>query len=189
MNGREGDEPNILAFRSQDDPSRAARGLPQFERAFLDVLEAGLGSLEDDLFDKADRVAMGSEDAFIKRFGFDAPLRDRKHLIELKHHADLTGREIRLLRRAGSLSFGTTSASVSAPMIMAAWGWLQLLVLFGLMLLAFLLAGRTPMPPALQMAKLVAIEGTLSVNGWVVSQAYIRPHRIQRRVIRHGRTR
>lgn len=188
MNGREGDGSNIIAFRSHDNPAHAARGLPQFEREFLDALEVGLGALEDDLFDEADQVAIDREDAFIKRFGFDAPFRDRKHLIELKHHADLTDREICLLRRAGSLSFGATSASISAPMIMAAWGWLQLLVLFGLMLLPFLLAGRAPIPPALQMAKLMVIEATLSVISWVAFQTYIRPHRIQQRVIRHGRT-
>lgn len=187
--GREGNEPNIIVFRSHNNPSLAGRGLPQFERAFLDALEAGLGSLEDDLFDEADRLVIGSEDAFIKRFGFDAPLRDRKHLIDLKHHADLTDREIRLLRRAGSLSFGATSASISASVVMAAWGWFQLLALFGLMLLAFLLAGRVAIPPGLQMAKVMAIEATLSVICWVVSQAYILPHRIQQRVIRHGRIR
>jgi hypothetical protein len=188
MNNGEGGDPNVIAFRLRDNPSPVAHGLPKFEREFLNTLEEGLCSLEDDLFEEADQAAIDSEDVFIKRFRFDAPRRDRKRLIQLKHHADLTDREIRLLNRAGSLLFGATSASISAPMILVIWGWIQLLLLFVLMLLAFLLAGRTPMPPALQMAKLLAIEATLSVICWAVFQMYIRPHRIQQRVIRRGRS-
>jgi hypothetical protein len=76
MNDGEGGGLNVIAFRSRDNPSLAVRGLPQFEREFLDALEAGLCSLEDGLFDEADRPAVDSEDVFIKRFGFDAPLRE-----------------------------------------------------------------------------------------------------------------
>jgi hypothetical protein len=71
-------------------------------------------------------------------------------------------------------------------MILAVWRWIQLVLLSNLMLLAILLAGRTPLPTVLQIAKLVVVETTLSVVCWAVFQMYIRPHRIQQSVDRRG---
>ena len=46
-----------------------------------------------------DAKAIESESAFQARFGFDAPRHRRQQTLALKHGADLTDREIRLLRR------------------------------------------------------------------------------------------
>lgn len=152
------------------------------EQEFLDALNAGLGSL-DDAPDAADREAIDNEGVFIQRFGFDASRQRRRHVLDLKHHADLTDREIRLLHRTGSLSFSATAATISASIFILAWAWFLLLYSLALMFFTFLAGIHAAAPTGAQIAQLIAFEFVLLAFAWVVLYAYMRPRRIFRRVM------
>ena len=50
-----------------------------------------------------DAQARASEDAFVDRFGFDAPEADRRAIVALKHRYRLTARSVRRLKLLGFL--------------------------------------------------------------------------------------
>lgn len=156
------------------------------------ALESCLESFEHDL-DRADREAVEVESVFIRRFGFDAPRHQRARLLELKYEADLTDREIRWLKRTGSLVFSATEAKISAPWWFALFGWVQIVTLAVLMLHAFLLATSGPDPTALhatsvndptavQMLKLAVVLAVLGGFQWASYRTYVLPRMILKRV-------
>jgi len=179
-------ENNVVSFPEiRRETSESRRDI---EQEVLHALEAGLGALEDDLVSPVDREAIDDEDAFYRRFRFDAPRDYRRHLINLKHQADLTDREIRLLSRAGALKFDRATAAISAPLFLAAWGWFQLVSLSSLMLLGFLVASRVVAPTIMQITLLTAFESALLAVAWALLNLYVAPRRILNRVLRAGAT-
>lgn len=178
---------NVVSFpglrRETTEPRR------DIEQEVLDALGVGLGALEDDLVDEVDREAIDNEDAFVRRFRFDAPRGHRRQLIHLKHEADLTDREIRLLSRAGALKFKGATAAISAPLCLAAWGWTQLAGLSSLMLLGFLVASRVAAPTMMQVTQLIAFEFALLIVGLALLNLYVVPRRILNRVLAPATTR
>lgn len=172
-------ERNVIPLQRH---GRSNGGTCGIEQEVLDALNEGLGALEDDLIDAADRNAIDHETVFIKRFGFDAPRQRRRHVFELKHHADLTDREIRLLHRTGSLSFNTAAATISVPIFISVWGWFQLLYLLALMFVTFQVATHVVTPTGVQIIRVIAFEFVLLALVWAVLYVYMRPRRIFQRV-------
>ena len=54
--------------------------------------------------EEKDRLALNDEAYFKKRFGFNAPLEQRRNVIEIKNKFDFTDKEIRLLKFTGLLT-------------------------------------------------------------------------------------
>ncbi|MBK7616968.1 MAG: hypothetical protein IPJ08_21900 [Burkholderiales bacterium] len=59
-----------------------------------------------------DAQARASEDAFVDRFGFDAPEADRRAIVALKHRHQLTARSVRRLRLLGFLRVTESEAAL-----------------------------------------------------------------------------
>lgn len=129
-----------------------------------------------------DRHVVGEERAFRARFGFDRPRRDRENLIRLKHEADLTDREIRLLKFTCSLRFDADSVRLVASRILAIFGRIVMgfLALEGLE--AWGLASESSLPVPVLLLRLAGVMVILLVMGWAVQQIYLRPWQIRERV-------
>lgn len=136
---------------------------------------------QEDLVDDYDRQVVADEYEFRVRFGFERPRRDRKHLIELKHALDLTDREIRLLQRAGALSFKPEGVRLNASRWMAVYGRFMIATLGLLGLQVCHLLSRQNAVTLLLIAKLVGLAVTLVSMVWFIQRIYIRPWLIQRR--------
>ncbi len=117
---------NVLNFpvaRSMRESGQENRSV---ESEFLKVLNDALNDLDDLPENDLDRKSLECEETFRARFGIDAPRRWRRLLIEYKHSADLTDREIRHLVRAGRLTFSAHSVVISVPLGFVIVGWLQM---------------------------------------------------------------
>lgn len=136
---------------------------------------------QEDLVDAYDRQVVADEYEFRARFGFERPRRDRKHLIELKHALDLTDREIRLLQRAGALSYKPEAVRLNASRWMMVYGQFMLATLGLMGLQACHLASRQNTVTLLLIVKLVGLAVMLMGMGWFIQYIYICPWRIQKR--------
>lgn len=136
---------------------------------------------EEDLVDAYDLQVVADEHAFRARFGFERPRLDRKHLIELKHALDLTDREIRLLQRAGALSFKPGGVRLSASRWVAVYGRVMIATLGLLGLQTCHLASRQNAVTFSLVAKLVGLAVAFAGMGWFIQSIYIRPWLIQKR--------
>jgi hypothetical protein len=99
----------------------------------------------------------------------------------LKHALDLTDREIRLLQRAGALSFRPGWVRLSASRWMAVYGRVMIATLGLLALQTCLLASRQNAVTVLLIAKLVGLAVAFAGMGWFIQSIYIRPWLIQKR--------
>lgn len=131
-----------------------------------------------------DWAAIDDEHVFAKRFGFDACRRRREQLLTLKHEADLTDREIRLLRRSSSLVFRDDKAAISSWWFLPVCGYLLVGIALVLMTLALLAALQAGQPSLWQMVKITIVEAMLLAMAWWAGEMLIRPHQIHRRVLR-----
>jgi hypothetical protein len=167
----------MTRFRSSPAEDR----LEEIRQLFREAEPLEPDSLDEAL--QADRKAVNDEKEFIRRFGFDWPLRDRQELIRLKQQRRLTDREIRLFYLTGNLSRGPLGVRLSARLWVAAWGWVQIgvfLSLFG----ALLLVASQNLPQAPE--KLLRIGGFLAFQlglVWALYLTFVKPWRIQRRVM------
>lgn len=131
--------------------------------------------------DKRDRQVVADERAFIARFGFDRPQRDREGLIQLKHAKDLTDREIRLLKLTCAIRFGAQGVQLAASRSIAVFGR-ALICLLGLqMVYACLLVAHSGSAAPILVMKLAGVAVMLMGMGWSVHQLYVQPWLIQRR--------
>ena len=173
----------VIPFPTQSAEA-GARSVSQLEEQVLAAVTDALESLDENFEDERDREALRCEEAFCARFGFDAPRRQRRLLLEYKHTADLTDREIRHLKRCGCWKFDNTSVSISAPLLFEWFGWAQL-VLLGLLgamaLTAFQLLPRPKLIHCLALAGMLAAPAYLA---WHTHRIYIVPRKILRRVTR-----
>lgn len=119
--------------------------------------------------------------AVAARFWFDQPWRDRENLIRLKHEADLTDREIRLLKFTCTLRFDADGVRLVAPRSLAIFGRI---VMGFLGLEAWGLASKSSLPVPDLLLRLAGIMVMLLMMGWAVQQIYIRPRQIRQRASR-----
>ncbi|MBS0576440.1 MAG: hypothetical protein JSS45_08470 [Proteobacteria bacterium] len=142
------------------------------------VLKGALDDLEDDRLDADDRAALASESCFIRRFGFDACRARRLLVLEFKHQADLTDREIRQLYWLGSLSFQGGGVRIHAPLFIAAYGWC-LVSYFALLMGLVLVLTLTVRDPSMLMAgRFVAFELLMLAAMGLAHGLYIHPRKI-----------
>ncbi|MBS0290884.1 MAG: hypothetical protein JSS07_12730 [Proteobacteria bacterium] len=154
---------------------------PAIDRVEQTLREA-LCTLDDDLLDTEDQAAIASETRFLQRFGFDACRARRRLVLEFKHVADVTDREIKHLHRVGCLCFRGQGIRISASAFVAAYGWCLISYFAVLMGLAF---GRMVMgshPSALVMGLLAVFELVMIVGMGLAHRVYIQPRRILCRI-------
>lgn len=93
-----------------------------------------------------DEHAIQSEKFFRRRFGFDAPLEQRRDVIDLKNHLDLTDLEISVLKKAGLLTVCKGKrTSLCADRVVFAMGvyfLATIIVVFGACVLGLLTSGQ-----------------------------------------------
>ena len=132
--------------------------------------------------DHQDQLAICDEQAFRRRFGFAVNRLQREQIIALKHEADLTDKEIRILRSSGSLVFRNGKLAVMAPTLIAVWGYIQILLLFLLMFLSVLAAVTAKKMgwPGLVGITLFNMLLLLGMN--LSNDVFIWPQRIRKRV-------
>lgn len=88
--------------------------------------------------DHRDQLTICDEQAFRECLGVVVNRLLREQIITLKHEADLTDKEIRILRSSGSLVL--QKLAVMASTLIEVWGYVQILLLFLLMFLSSLAA-------------------------------------------------
>ncbi len=157
----------------------------KLEERVLTVVADALESLDDDFESERDREAVRCEEAFHSRFGFDAPRRQRGLLLEFKHRADLTDREIRHLKRCGCLKFDRDSVAIIAPQWVEWFGWTQLALLALLGVMAATAFQLVPQPKLIHVAALIAMLAAPAYLAWRIHKIYIAPRKILRRVVAH----
>jgi hypothetical protein len=186
----------IVMFRQRGTPRGidALSGIEEAELAELgrllcefDGTEAPEESAPEQIIKQNDEAVLGQERAFKKRFGFDLNQRRRNQLIDLKHRADLTDREIRLLKRTGSLEFRPSGAEISTSNIIEAWGYVQIAAATVLMLAGLLVLGRSEAPTLAQFSLIAAVEVALMALVWGLELQYVRPNCIRRRMLDSNR--
>lgn len=169
--------------------------LSKAQRAQLDRVEAEmreiLGEAEPDHASRAgtqarDQDAIDDERAFIRRFGFDWPRRDRIGVIALKRRLDLTDREIRLLKWTCNLRRSHGVVTLASTRWAAIFG--RCLATFALLELGIVtlleLAATHHALSALQIAKLYGVTAFVLAMVWLVYLGYIKPWVIEQRVMK-----
>lgn len=158
----------------------------KLEREVRQAVREGAAHAEALSLEVHDRHVVGEERAFRARFWFDRPRRDRENLIRLKHEADLTDREIRLLKFTCSLRFDADGVRIVASRSLAIFGRIVMGFLGLEGLEAWGLASKSSLPVPDLLLRLAGIMVMLLMMGWAVQQIYIRPWQIRQRASRHG---
>lgn len=173
---------SVIPF-SRKDPLVSEPGIEwhQLKSEVLRAVREGAATAEDIYFDEHDRQAIIDERTFISRFGFDRPRRFREGLIRLKHAADLTDREIRLMRFTSSLRLGTHGVQLAASRGFAVFGRAAIGLLVLHMLYAWLLAAHSSEAAPILVLKLLGVAVMLAIMGSCVHQLCVRPWLIQKR--------
>lgn len=150
-------------------------------RDVIDAVRAGAACAQNDDENERDRQAIDDERVFIARFGFDRPRRYRESLIKLKHTADLTDREIRLMHRTFSLRSDAQGVRLNASRGMAILGRVVLSFLCLQIVDAWALAKHAPLPAPMLAFRFSGLMIMFLAMGWFVHWVYIRPWQIQQR--------
>ena len=138
--------------------------------------------------DHQDQLAICDEQVFRKRFGFVVNRQQREQIISLKHEADLTDKEIKILRSSGSLAFQKGKLTVMAPTLIAVWGYIQILLSLLLMTLSVLAAASAQKISGTGIAGIVLLNLILLFGMNLSNDVFIWPQRIRKRVQQHQRT-
>ena len=138
--------------------------------------------------DHQDQLAICDEQVFRKRFGFVVNRQQREQIISLKHEADLTDKEIKILRSSGSLAFRKGKLTVMAPTLIAVWGYIQILLSLLLMTLSVLAAASAQKISGTGIAGIVLLNLILLFGMNLSNDVFIWPQRIRKRVQQHQRT-
>ena len=101
-------------------------------------------------------------------------------MIRLKHEADLTDSEIRLLLVACSIRFDADGANLATHRGLAIFGRIVMGFLGLELLEAWNLASRASLPRPSMLLRFIGIVVMLLAFGWGVQQIYLRPRQIQR---------
>lgn len=132
--------------------------------------------------DHQDQLAICDEQAFRRRFGFAVNRLQREQIITLKHEADLTDKEIKVLRSSGSLVFQNGKLRVMAPTLIAIWGYIQIVMLLLMMVLSVLAAVSAQKMGWTSIAGIVVLNVILLFGMNVSNDVFIWPQRIRKRV-------
>ncbi len=124
-----------------------------------------------------------SELAFIRRFGFDWPRRQRELLIRLKQERDLTDREIRLLYLTGDLRYGPLGVRLGGNRWLAAWGWTQIAVVLALSAILFWAAWPVATLPSGNKVRVFAALAGLVGLAYALYLTLVRPWHIRQRTM------
>lgn len=138
--------------------------------------------------DHQDQLAICDEQVFRKRFDFVVNRQQREQIISLKHEADLTDKEIKILRSSGSLAFHKGKLTVMAPTLIAVWGYIQILLSLLLMTLSVLAAASAQKISGTGIAGIVLLNLILLFGMNLSNDVFIWPQRIRKRVQQHQRT-
>ena len=139
--------------------------------------------------DHQDQLAICDEQAFRRRFGFAVNRLQREQIITLKHEADLTDKEIKILRSSGSLVFQKGKLTVMAPTLIAIWGYIQILMLLLMMVLSVLATVSAQKMSWTSVAGIVVLNVILLFGMTVSNDVFIWPQRIRKRVQRDQNSR
>lgn len=172
--------------RQQDEISEAQR---EAIHEFSDAMQALLADAGPDgsRAEQAgrDQEAVENEQAFIRRFGFDWPRRDRVALLELKRRCDLTDREIRLLKWTGSLRRKEGIVTLASSRGAAIFGKC-IIVLMGAEFILSVGGGLWGLHHALSFVQAIELYGAMLVVialAWGVNLGYVRPWTIRLRTL------
>ena len=138
--------------------------------------------------DHQDQLAICDEQVFRERFGFVVNRQQREQIISLKHEADLTDKEIKILRSSGSLAFQKGKLTVMAPTLIAVWGYIQILLSLLLMTLSVLAAASAQKISGTGIAGIVLLNLMLLFGMNLSNDVSIWPQHIRKRVQQHQRT-
>lgn len=116
------------------------------------------------------------EDVFERRFRFDAPIKVRRAVLQMKKDLDLTDREIGLLKLSGLLVIRGNEVTLKKSRLISVHGWSIYSVFATLLLLGYVLVilSSAPFTSAL---KIIACTPIL----WLIHRYCIRPSQILRR--------
>ena len=172
----------VIPF-SRRDPPVAAPGAEwhQLKSEVLNAVREGAATADNLFINERDRQAIVDERTFITRFGFDRPRRFRESLIRLKHAADLTDREIRLMGFTSSLRLGAHGVQLAASRGFAVFGRVAIGVLALHMFYAWLLAAQSSNPAPILALKLLGVAVMLASMGLCIHQLCVQPWLIQKR--------
>lgn len=103
--------------------------------------------------------------------------------MNLKHDADLTDREIRLLWWTSNLDLNGNEATITASRIVQIWGYIQMVILGLLMFIGILKAVDSVDRTFQQLVALEIAEGVIALILLGVEYLYVRPHLILKRIL------
>jgi uncharacterized membrane protein YciS (DUF1049 family) len=134
-----------------------------------------------------DLEALEDERAFHRRFGFTVNRARRKKVLNFKHVADVTDREIRLLWQTVNLNLNDDQARITTSNLAARWGYVLMTVVALLMLMGFVAGVKAEVKGLPQLATLAAVELVLASLLMGIERLYVRPNQIRRRILREGK--
>ena len=175
----------IVAF-----PAAARADRAETQSDHIDAMQEVLVAIETAIKeaewspDHQDQLAICDEQAFRRRFGFAVNRLQREQIITLKHEADLTDKEIKILRSSGSLVFQKGKLTVMAPTLIAIWGYVQILMLLLMMGLSVQAAVLAQKMSWIGVAGIVVLNVVLLFGINVSNDVFIWPQRIRKRVQR-----
>lgn len=133
--------------------------------------------------DRADHEALEEEQAFRHRFWFTVNRARREKVLTLKHDADLTDREVRLLWWTSNLDLNGPEAKITASRIVQVWGYIQMVILVLLMLIGIMKAVEAADRTVQQLVAVAIAEGILAMILLGIEYLYVRPFQVLRRVL------
>jgi hypothetical protein len=155
--------------------------------AFRDIITS---AIDDSVWVKTlqeDREALEEEKAFRRRFGFIVNRTRRQKVLKLKHTADLTDREIRMLWWTYNLDLNPDHARITATNLLQAWGYIQIGTFCLLMLQGFWMAINAESRTLSHLVMLAIVELVLALLLGGADWLYVRPNQIRQRIIREGK--
>lgn len=156
---------------------------PAIPHELLGVISQAIDDAPWASADRADHEALEDEQVFRKRFGFIINRARREKVLNLKHDADLTDREIRLLWWTSNLDLNGNEATITASRIVQIWGYIQMVILGLLMFIGILKAVDSVDRTFQQLVALVIAEGVIALILLGVEYLYVRPYLILKRIL------
>lgn len=133
--------------------------------------------------DQLDEMTRQSEYLFGRRFGFVAGQRARARVVAIARQLDLSDREVRWLKRSGSLQVRHDGAQLSPSTagLVAGSYHLAVLTLFGLSGAVLIMASSRA--PWMQLIGLASLSLVCLGLGWLNWALHIQPWRISKRYV------
>jgi hypothetical protein len=171
------DESNDVTTQHNQAHTQRIAGRDYYENTF-NSMSHYLASKPDV---ELDEVAIGNQRVFHARFCMDASRGVREQLITLQQHHDLTDREIRWLRRAGSIQVKGTQVTPTTSRSMVAIGWVQLSLISLMCISALFQVAFSSTPAWKQLLAQLAVAAVWVGCLWITHRLYIAPWRMLQR--------